>query len=101
MPPVALGDPYAVGDPMPVLSPTYVVRQAFRASVAVPAAESAGLVAAERIEAYPPGIAVVFEGFRITREALDWLRAVHDAGGTVRAHDETLATIRVLPEGAA
>jgi lysine decarboxylase len=88
-----------VNDALPTISPTYVVRHAYHGGGVVPADEAVGLVAAERIEAYPPGIAVVFEGFRVTAEALAWLRAVKRCGGSVRGRDESLESLRVLPEG--
>lgn len=97
-PPPALANPYVSGDAMPALSPTFVARHAVANGSAVPAAEAVGCVAAERIEAYPPGIALVMEGFRVTAGALEWLAAVRRAGGVVRALDPTLETILILPE---
>jgi arginine/lysine/ornithine decarboxylase len=92
-----LADPYRLCSARPTVSPTAAMRAAHRRGVVVPAATSVGQIAAERIEAYPPGTAVVFEGFRIDATALDWLRSVRDAGGRIIARDPSLETVRILP----
>ncbi|CDF39441.1 unnamed protein product [Chondrus crispus] len=59
--------------------------------------EAVGRISAESLCPYPPGIPVVVPGERITRECIDVLRAVLDAGGSVSgASDESLSTMRVV-----
>ena len=60
--------------------------------------DAVGRIAAESIEAYPPGIAVVCEGYPIGPGALDWLRRVAESGGTLLGRDPSLRTIRVVAE---
>ena len=36
--------------------------------------EAVGNVAAESVEVYPPGIPLILEGFRVSRDAVDYLR---------------------------
>ncbi len=96
--PVRLPNPYEVIDALPVVNPARAVRRSLVDGECISTAEAIGRIAAERIEAYPPGTAVVFEGFRITEAAVNWLRTVRDCGGGLVARDKTLATIRVLPE---
>jgi lysine decarboxylase len=74
-------------------------RQAyFSRAVTVPAAEAVGRVSADALAAYPPGVPNVVPGEEITREALDYLRAVAASPiGYVRgAADPSLGTVRVL-----
>jgi arginine decarboxylase len=96
--PARLPNPYEVMDSFPVINPTRAVRRSIVDGECVSTAEAIGRIAAERIEAYPPGTAVVFEGFRITAAAINWLRTVRDCGGALVARDKTLTTVRVLPE---
>jgi lysine decarboxylase len=97
--PTRLPNPYEVIDSHPAISPTIAVRRSMIDGESVPTADAIGRVAAERIEAYPPGTAVVFEGFRVTAAAVDWLRTVRDYGGALVARDKSLTTVRVLREG--
>ena len=53
-------------------------------------------MAAESVEVYPPGIPLILEGFRVSRDAVDYLREARDAGGSIVARDTSLATLRVL-----
>lgn len=73
-------------------------REAFFARHAtVPARDAVGRVAAELVAPYPPGIPVLAPGERVTRAALDALRAARAAGTRVAyAADPTLSTVRVL-----
>lgn len=49
----------------------------------VPPGEAAGRVSARSLCPYPPGVPVAFPGARLTAQALNYLRAVTDAGGVV------------------
>ena len=44
----------------------------------VPLCEAVGKVAAEEVEVYPPGIPLILEGFRVSADAVDYLRAARD-----------------------
>jgi lysine decarboxylase len=75
-------------------------RQAFLGSQeAVAFPDAVGRVAAESLAAYPPGIPNVLPGERLTRETVDYIRAVVEHGGWVRgAVDRSLRTVRVVIE---
>ena len=62
----------------------------------VPLREAVGSVAAESIEVYPPGVPLVLEGFRVSQDAVDYLLAARDEGGSIVARDTSLTTLRVL-----
>jgi len=94
-----LQDPFGALEGEPAAPPGDVARHAERWAHPVPIDESVGLVAAERLEAYPPGIPVVLEGFVVTRAAVDYLRSVRDAGGRISGGDPALEMIRVIPPG--
>ncbi|MGO3153747.1 MAG: aminotransferase class I/II-fold pyridoxal phosphate-dependent enzyme [Galactobacter sp.] len=70
----------------------------FARAVTVPAEEAIGRVSAGALAAYPPGVPNVVPGEEITRESLDYLRAVAASPiGYVRgAADPALDTVRVL-----
>jgi arginine decarboxylase len=53
-------------------------------------------VAAEEVEVYPPGIPVILEGFRVSGDAVRYLREARDLGGAIVARDTSLRTLRVL-----
>ena len=91
-------DPYIESPAAPVVPPHEVVGRAAREAVSVPIDDSVGMVAAELIEAYPPGVAVISQGFRVTSGAVAWLRAVAAAGGTIVGGDGQLRALRVLPD---
>jgi lysine decarboxylase len=95
--PDRLSNPYVI-DALPSVSPTIAIRRSLIDGECVPIDEAIGRIAAERIEAYPPGTAVVFEGFRVTRAAVEWLQTVRDCGGNLVVRDSSLSAIRVLPE---
>ena len=74
----------------------------FLPSVTVAAEDAVGLVSAETLAAYPPGIPNVVPGEVITAELVRFLRHVSEApGGHVRgASDPSLRTLRVVaPQG--
>ncbi|MBW2493150.1 MAG: aminotransferase class V-fold PLP-dependent enzyme [Deltaproteobacteria bacterium] len=83
-------------DPEVVISP----RDAFFAPHAtIPAAEAIGMVSAEVVAPYPPGIPVLAPGERITREAVEGLRQAMADGTQIRyAADCTLANFQVVSE---
>jgi arginine decarboxylase len=69
----------------------------FAPTVAVPAAQAQGHVAAETLAVYPPGIPNVLPGERISSANLDHILAAHARGLTVRGPaNRTLETIRVV-----
>lgn len=59
--------------------------------------DAAGLVSAELLCPYPPGIPAVVPGEVLTKATLDILSAVLSAGGTVTgASDTTISSLLVL-----
>ena len=62
----------------------------------VPLREAVGHVAAEEVEVYPPGIPLILEGFRVSRDAVDYLERARESGGSIVARDTALSTLRVL-----
>jgi lysine decarboxylase len=83
-------------DPEVVVSP----RDAFFAPHrTLPVEEAIGLVSAELVAPYPPGIPVLAPGERITRAAVEGLQQVLADGTQVRyAADCTLRTLQVVDE---
>ena len=79
------------------LEPVMLPRDAFfAAKETVPADEAVGLICAEQITPYPPGIPVIIPGERITGELLDYLRSGLAAGIQLPdPADPSLGTIRV------
>lgn len=72
-------------------------RAAFWApSVYVPLAEAEGRIAAETVAAFPPCVPILAPGEIVTREQIDYLRAVRRMGGTVTGLKEE--KIRVAAE---
>jgi arginine/lysine/ornithine decarboxylase len=56
-------------------------------------------ISAELICPYPPGIPVICPGEIITRETIDFVLAIKNAGGTINGgSDPTLASIRVISQ---
>jgi len=63
----------------------------------VPLGESRGLVSAEIIAAYPPGIAVIYPGEEITPEVIEYLLQVREMGVHIQgAADPALKTLCVV-----
>jgi lysine decarboxylase len=58
-------------------------------------AAAVGAVAGETVEAYPPGIPILVDGFEITVGAVEHLRALAAGGAQVIATDPTLGTLQV------
>jgi len=58
--------------------------------------DSVGMVCAEMVECYPPGVAVLVPGMVITAEAVYYLEAVRLAGGEVVSSDPDFSTVSVL-----
>lgn len=69
----------------------------FRAHRRAPLAEAVGMVAAESLVPYPPGIPLVMPGERLTPDLLDFVRSVRAAGVRFQgAADPTLAEILIV-----
>jgi arginine decarboxylase len=92
----APGNPFAALDDRPVVHPYAARRYAKAIGHEVTLEEAVGKVAAEGVEVYPPGIPLILEGFRVSRDAVDYLREARDAGGSIVARDTSLTTLRVL-----
>lgn len=82
------------------LEPAMLPRDAFFAAKETVAADkAAGLICAEQITPYPPGIPVIIPGERITTELLDYLRSGLAAGMVLPdPADPSLETIRVVSQ---
>lgn len=89
-------NPFAGAPATPAMPPWDAQRAVRFAAVEVPMAEAVGRIAVEQVEAYPPGVAVISEGFEVTASAVEWLEAVRSAGGTIVARNPELTTLRVL-----
>jgi lysine decarboxylase len=80
----------------PVMHPYAARRYSKSIGREVPLSQAVGSVAAESIEVYPPGVPLVLEGFRVSQDAVDFLLAARDEGGSIVARDTSLQTLRVL-----
>lgn len=89
-------NPFDGAPAVPALAPWEAQRAVRFAAVEVPIDDAIGRIAVEQVEAYPPGVAVISEGFVVTAAAVAWLRAVKAAGGTIVARRPQLDTLRVL-----
>lgn len=89
-------NPFAAIDDRPVMHPYHARRYAKSIGQEVALDQAVGRVAAEEVEVYPPGIPVILEGFRVSEDAVRYLREAHDLGGAIVARDTSLATLRVL-----
>ena len=66
---------------------------------AAPLAEAAGLICAEPVSFYPPGIPVILPGERFTEKIIEWCRLMKQQGLPVSGPaDTSLRTVRVLAE---
>ncbi|MGK7932141.1 MAG: aminotransferase class I/II-fold pyridoxal phosphate-dependent enzyme [Microcystaceae cyanobacterium] len=73
---------------------------AFSSSISQEIEKSIGLISAEVICPYPPGIPVLITGERITREAIDYLQLLKQQGAMITGcSDPTLKTVKVLMRG--
>src|SRR4051794_25545470 len=90
------GNPFAGIDDRPVIRPYDAKRLAKSIGHEVPLREAIGKVAAEEVEVYPPGIPLILEGFRVARDAVDYLEQARESGGSIVARDTALQTLRVL-----
>ncbi len=85
--------PYPVA-PQGILSPREAL---FGNTCMVPFAHSAGMICAEIVTFYPPGIPVVCPGERITQEIIDYCQLLQQSGMHVSGpEDYTLKTIKVV-----
>jgi arginine decarboxylase len=89
-------NPFSAIDDRPVMHPYHARRYAKSIGREVPIEAAIGMVAAEVVEVYPPGIPVILEGFRVSADAVRYLCEVRDMGGAIVARDTTLETLRVL-----
>jgi len=76
----------------------YLVRRMPKKLVSrrVPLDLAQGLVSAENIVSYPPGIPILIKGFLIRKEDIDYIREVKRAGGIIIAKDMSLREVEVL-----
>jgi arginine decarboxylase len=89
-------NPFRAIDDRPVMHPYHARRYAKSIGQEVPLDQAIGRVAAEEVEVYPPGIPVILDGFRVSEDAVRYLREARDLGGAIVARDTSLATLRVL-----
>jgi arginine decarboxylase len=89
-------NPFGAIDDRPVMHPYHARRYAKAIGQEVPLDQAVGRVAAEEVEVYPPGIPVILEGFRVSEDAVRYLREARDLGGAIVARDTSLGTLRVL-----
>jgi lysine decarboxylase len=89
-------NPFRAIDDRPVMHPYAARRYAKSVGREVPIREAVGHVAAESVEVYPPGVPLILEGFRVSADAVDYLLAARDEGGSIVARDTSLGTLRVL-----
>jgi arginine decarboxylase len=89
-------NPFRAIDDRPVMHPYHARRYAKSIGQEVTLDQAVGRVAAEEVEVYPPGIPVILEGFRVSEDAVRYLREARDLGGAIVARDTSLATLRVL-----
>jgi arginine decarboxylase len=73
-------------------------RSAFYAPTeTIPFESSAGRTSAELVAPYPPGVPILAPGEVISREAVEYLRAVERLGGLINGpEDAALRTIKVI-----
>ena len=80
-------NPFCAIDDRPVMHPYHARRYAKSIGHEVPLDQAIGKVAAEEVEVYPPGIPVILEGFRVSADAVRYLREARDMGGAIVARD--------------
>ena len=73
-------NPFRAIDDRPVMHPYHARRYAKAIGQEVPLDQAVGRVAAEEVEVYPPGIPVILEGFRVSEDAVRYLREARDLG---------------------
>ena len=72
---------------------------AFSVTKKIPFKEAIGMVSAELICPYPPGIPVLAPGERITKEVYEYLMYLRDLGNMINGQDDkTLQTVKVVAE---
>jgi lysine decarboxylase len=80
--------------PEQILSPREAL---FAKTKAVSFTEAAGMVSAEIVTFYPPGIPIVCPGEKITQEIIDYCSVLHTAGLHISGpEDPSLLTIKVV-----
>ena len=93
---LAVPNPFAGAAAVPAVAPWVAQRAAQHAAVEVALDDAIGRIAVEQVEAYPPGVAVISEGFVVTAGAVENLRAIRAAGGSIVARRPDLTGLRVL-----
>lgn len=74
-----------------------LMQEAFFAdSIYIELSKSIGLVAAETVAFYPPGIPAIMPGEIITRDFVEYCQVMRDMGITVHSSDTTLHTIKIV-----
>ncbi len=89
-------NPFQHLETKPVIEPHTARRVARTIGRVVPIKEAIGKIAAEHIEVYPPGVPVILEGFRVTKNNVRYLLNVKEMGGHISARNPSLKTIYVL-----
>ncbi len=81
----------------PVIDP-YIVRRMPKRIISrrVPLRLAPGMISAENITPYPPGVPILIRGFRISAEDINYLLTVKRNGGILLAKDPSLATVEVI-----
>ncbi|MES2201340.1 MAG: aminotransferase class I/II-fold pyridoxal phosphate-dependent enzyme [candidate division FCPU426 bacterium] len=82
--------------PRPAMNPRKAL---FSGTQRLPTQKAIGRIAAESMAPYPPGIPLIVPGERITKEAIDYLLMVKDAGARIQGpQDASLKTIKVVTD---
>src|SRR5207253_5030890 len=72
-------------------------RALFADTERVPIARAVGRISAESISPYPPGIPLIVPGERLTRDVLEALTYVKNAGARIQGPEDTsLKTLKVV-----
>ncbi len=81
----------------PVIDP-YIVRRMPKRIISrrVPLRLAPGMISAENITPYPPGVPILIKGFRISKEDIEYLLTVKRHGGILLAKDPSLETVEVI-----
>ena len=75
-------------------------REAFNSDkVVIKFDESEGCISGEQIMAYPPGIPIIYPGERLTKEIIDFIKALKEDGLDVQGMDDpSLEDIKIIEE---
>jgi arginine decarboxylase len=94
---IVRSNPFGSLDDAPTIPP-WITRSLSNGAV-VPLADAAGMVAAQRLELYPPGIPTVVPGFAITPSAVEDLLAAEaeEDGGSITTAGPWSGKVAVVP----